>query len=85
MEKLAQQDILVSADVAAGLLDVLQETSGKRAKFLAGQLARALENNKGKRPVRLPMAMIAQILRVLLLVFFPESTVHAILLTLERL
>ncbi len=85
METREQQDILVPADLAAGLVEVLQETSGKRAKIYAKQLQTALANNKGGGVVPLPLATIASILRILLMVFLPDSTVHTIIMTLERL
>ena len=85
MQKISQQDVLVSAQLAVELLEVLEETSGKRAKVYAKLLGKALEKNRGKAAIPVPLATIASILRLMLMVFLPDSTVHTILMTLERL
>jgi hypothetical protein len=85
METTKPQQVLVSTELAAGLLEVLEETRGKRAKTYAKLLQNVLAKDRGKAAIPLPMSTIASILRILLMVFLPDSTVHTILMTLERL
>ena len=94
MEAFETKDIVVPTELAAGLVEVLQKASGrgglkgtarKQAQWYANVLTIDLVKNKGTQSIRVPMEVVAYILKLLLMIALPESLVHVIMMTIEKM
>ena len=94
MEAFETKDIVVPTELAAGLVEVLQKASGrgglkgavrKQAQSFANVLRTSLAKDKGTQNIRVPMEIVAYILKLLLMIALPESLVHVIMMTIEKM
>src|SRR3989344_8205830 len=89
-----QTHVSISADLAQGLIEVLQNAAQSRdlesqQKQLAAAYADVLEKNlatrSGKRRVRLSIHVVANILRVILMILKPDPLIRAAIEFLSRI
>ena len=94
MQKTNIKDVLVSTELAVGLLEVLEKASGKgglkgqariRALQYAHLLKTRLTQDQGNESIHLSLQAIANILRIIFMMFVPDPLVHAILMSIERM
>lgn len=84
MARNTTKDIVVPVEVAEGLLEVLQQTRGRRAKTYTGLLKAKIKQGR-ETGIELPMPIVAIILRILLMAMLPDPFIHGIMMMLERL